>query len=109
VIDVRDHEATRQVVQRLFLEDAFEDFQDGIAATAPRTQEKYPRMTAGREMADIRKVQVESQEQPAFRNRPLPDHGIVCAAETFVRHALGGVAGPITRSLHAPAPGSHPT
>lgn len=92
MIDVGYYEATRQGIQGLLQHYAPEDFQDCIAAAVPRTQQKYARMTAGRESADISKVQIKREEQSAFCNRPLPDQGIVRPAETLIRHALGGVA-----------------
>lgn len=92
MIDVGDHEATCQGIQGLFLHHAAENIQDRIAAAVPRTQQKDARMTAGGKSADIGKIQVEREEEPAFRNRPLPNRGIVRSVEPFIRHTLGGIA-----------------
>jgi hypothetical protein len=95
MVDVCDNKAPSQRVQGLFLDHALEDVQHGIAAATARPQQNYRGMTAGREAADIGEVQVERDKEPTFRNRAVPDRGVVCAAESFVRHALGGIAGPV--------------
>jgi hypothetical protein len=88
-MEVCNDEATRQGIQGLLPDHALQDFQYRVPAAIPRTQEEDAGMTARREAADIGKVQVQRDEEPAFRNRPLPDHGIGCAAESLVSHTLG--------------------
>lgn len=91
-MNVGNNKATRQGVQWLFLYHAPEYFQDTVAAAIARTQKEDARMTAGRQTANISKIQVEREEHSAFRNRSLPDHRIIRSAETLFRHAIGGIA-----------------
>jgi hypothetical protein len=70
----------------------FQDCLNGITAAVPSTQEEKAWMAAGRKTAHIGEVEIEGDEETAFRNRSLPHHGILGAAQSLVGGAVRGVA-----------------
>ena len=87
-----DRQASAEGIQRPFAKDAIQHIHDGIAAGSARTQKQDAGMGARWKTADIRKIEIERDEEPVFFAHTLPDLFIGGAGKPLVVYSIDVVS-----------------
>ncbi len=72
VFFIGDHQTAPEVFERMLLQEASQDFQDGVSPLRPGTQDQNPRVGAGRETTHIREPQIQGDEETPFLTDASP-------------------------------------